>query len=233
MPKSHKIRISEINPRNCDSSSIIGKRAFLGLSVDAMLSGEFSWFPFFLEWADGRFAEVVVLMGDFLHRHNFVSDDDSRVLGRDAPADIAMEICKPISDRIRYQLALFSSPKFSFKSTFEVFQKSEFKAVHETVKGHFSSHDDFRRLVNADIDAFVKRKSKRGQLASIVRSNCLNYILEELATFSCMTDDGYSVHLYMGAHSTTLKTIVNREIATITDALANQICVDLYLSKTH
>jgi tRNA-dependent cyclodipeptide synthase len=221
---SRQVRVRSVDPSTLPMEQIYRARAFIGVSSTPPPG--MAGLRKLVAWADQRFPDTQLVLGDHLDQYNIASEHVSlRQAEKQAIAQSA---------RLRAAIASMLAevaPRCHMTSSAELRQRKEFSSTLAKVSAHFDQHEEFRQAVLKDVEAFELRQARRGEPASTVRHKYhIDYVLEELAMFAVMVEDGYPIHLYAGTHLTVLRAMANRCLAAPVPALAAQVCVELSVS---
>lgn len=147
-----------------------------------------------LDLIDTHFSECALYVSDYLYRLTL-----KVTAGLDEPT--ALRCALAIGDDfIRQNRHLIvERPKFAFVKCSEKFGKEEVIYVYSILKDLYRSSPRFR----ASVEVFAKIYQDRVQKPSTDAFQCaVQYLLEELALFSCLTRSGRNVIVYPGNIST-------------------------------
>lgn len=223
-----KVKIAHIHPASETIESVSGRGGFLGVSVSNPIMAT-EKIEFLLRWAGSRFPRLGVLVGDFIERHNLLIE----TVGDMAAAERLAEMRSiPVIQAFERARAGLSDVCFEIITAKSIFDSIRFRDVHSTIVSHFKQNLDFNVTVLADVNRYISRCEKRGQFVGnreFCIQNCVNYVLEELAIFAILVEQGLSVQLYPGRHLQTLSKLSNRHIVSPVFGLNELVCVDLSL----
>jgi tRNA-dependent cyclodipeptide synthase len=185
-----------------------------------------------LAWMTDRFDESLVVIGDYLWRFNeqifsgldsAQAEQSAKALG-DAFIEKTNELFKKLSgekvDLTRWE---------SHLSTAE-FLKSKKELDHL-----FESDSNFRSSVERDAFSFVRRQVKQSKKFAVETEKAIElssqYLLEEIAVFSALSEQGWHVELYPGPELRVLVDIVKGKYQHIPKGLKERINVELRVDE--
>lgn len=171
--------------------------AFLGVSLKNKMSNRKALAQI-IPWLSRRATAGVVVIGDYLHRHNLVA------LRGLSPKE-ALE--KAITDGkrpLRYANEIVSRlgniNSLQVCSAADLIETSECREVRTTLSSYFSMGGSFFKDVNDVLTSYLSRVCDE-QSTSIkmdVREVLKEYMLEEIAMFLYLYQIGYPVEVYPG-----------------------------------
>ena len=230
--QKRKIRVAEINPAGTKLDALNDLPCFLGLSVDSLASTGVEYLQHFLPWAIQRFSSVHIVLGDLMHRLNINPDgapEDPELIPQ------AIRDCQIFYDKVTQIVQSSEANDITIFRTTDLSHDSVFAACLAQTLASYKTDRVLAALVDRDVDRFIKRRERRGEACSSkkrLKQNSVRYILEELAVFAVLKNElGDCVHLYLGTHSDTVKSVVCGEVPSLATLLEGQPCVDLYLSS--
>ncbi len=150
-----------------------------------------------VDWVSRNFKNCTVIIGDSIHHHTLeIRGVDSKYaydkalrLGREA-IDTNNPVFKSYSERCNINVLLCSQ-----------IQDSDAYLRHYTdLRNLFNRCDSFAQCLRSFAETFVERRDDLDDayyLGSIEKS--CTYLLEELAVFTCLSEQGYKVFVYPGA----------------------------------
>ncbi|MFA5180618.1 MAG: tRNA-dependent cyclodipeptide synthase [Syntrophales bacterium] len=175
-------------------------------------------------WASEKFKRCCILLGDSLYRFTLqiqkgVNLEESETLARDSGNQLLEEI----------SLRLTSVPEVIRCS--DVLKTMLFKEKQKEIYILNSTNDRFRDSIAKDALSFVERQARKGRLA-ILRRKALDlaifYLIEEVAIYSCLADQGWLIDVYQGDELPTLAKIISGEIPGVEGSLTKRINISLH-----
>lgn len=223
---SSRVRIREIHPAGVGPDELVGRHAFAGVSIGNPAYTA-SRLPRLLQWATARFATFQLVMGDDLHRHNWIGKAKG-----DAGKARALAVAESIPTHclLRDVVSGYPGDRVRIVSSESIYGDPAFSRLCDTVTRHYHRSAEFCKVVSDDVEGFIRRR-RRGvspsRLAEVSPEQCVAYVLEELAIFSFLVSRGSTVQIYPGTNLSVLKRLSDRTLEAPTTDLSNQICVDL------
>jgi tRNA-dependent cyclodipeptide synthase len=183
-----------------------------------------------LLWIVKRFDQCLVIVGDHLCRYNErifngLKDDDAIKVAQEAGDSFIL--------RTRELFQQFPPGKIRLTRWKQHLDTDEYKKSKTLLDHLFISNPDFGESVQKDARSFVTRQAKRDRLAiqpsKAVELSC-QYLLEEVAVFSALAEQGWQVELYPGPELRVLVEVAKGKYYTIPEGLKKRISVELEVS---
>lgn len=201
-------------------------KCLLGLSISAIPKPVDDVVAAF-HWAQAKFPECAILVGDSLYR---ITLQIQRGLGENDATGIAHDI----GDRqLNEVLAHLGERPRVFRSS-EIMQRSNFEPALSILRRQFDSDPLFSRAVRKDAETFVARQIRRGKLSTTSDTAVnlsIKYLLEEIAIYFVLAQEGWLVDVYLGNELPTLAMIIRGEIARAPMPLRKRINISLKARK--
>lgn len=208
------------------------RKCYLGISVNN---------PFFrdqhlgllLKWIANHFDECTILIGDYLHRIN-----ESILHGITGEEAIASSINRGDQIHEMLEIALSMLPDDKFKVyRWKEFLDSNPKSLTEKTKltALFNTNKDFQKDILQSCTEFIDRLIARGERLYPTKVEAISqskeYLIEEMAVFSVLIEQGYKVQVYPGTQLKILKDLANKKLSNIDTNLTQGIYIDLTVKK--
>lgn len=208
------------------------RKCYLGISVNNPFFRE-QHLGLLLKWISNHFDECTIIIGDYLHRIN-----ESILHGTTGEEAIASSIIRGDQIELMLEVALSILPQNKFK----VYRWKDFldkypKALSEKEKltSIFNSNKIFQDDILQSCSEFIERLVTRGERLYLTKEEAINqsreYLLEEMAVFSVLIEQGYEVQVYPGTQLKILKDLANKKIPDINTNLTQGIYIDLTVKK--
>ena len=224
------VRIEKILPKVSEQELFSSRRCYLGISLENPVFDSPSLYAMLL-WASERFDNCLVVVGDHLCRFN------ERILNglEDAEAVKAAEkIGDSFISKTRGLFEQFAAGKIRLTRWKEHLQSSEYERSKEIIDELFGSNAEFRASVEKDAVSFVRRQEKRNHSLVVEEEEaielCCEYLLEEIAVFSALSEQGWRVELYPGSELHVLTEIAGGKYPEVPRGLKERISVELKVS---
>ncbi len=225
------ISIAKILPRLPDSQLFSRKKCYLGISLENPLFAGDS-LRAMLIWAAEKFEQCLVIVGDYLARF-----DEQIITGCDEnkAGQLAIKTGDSFISQTKGIFAALPSGRVTLTRWKEHLQAEEFKRSKKTLDEIFESNEDFRKSVEYDALSFVERQKKHNQRPAVETDValrlCCQYIMEEIAVFSSLSERGWGVELYPGSELRVLAEVAKGLYTRVPEGLKNRISVELKIHQ--
>jgi tRNA-dependent cyclodipeptide synthase len=225
------VSIAKILPAITEAELFSRKKCYLGISLEnPLFEGE--TLRAMLAWACEKFEQTLVIVGDYLSRFN-------ERIQNGCDLDKAGELAEGLGDSFITQTkGLFDklpAEKIRLTRWKEHLQHEEFRDAKKTIDELFKMNGEFRASVEYDALSFVKRHKKRNRnfavgMEEAIELSC-EYILEETAVFSSLSQRGFSVELYPGPELRVLAEVAKGLFPGIPPGLKTRVNVELKIDR--
>ncbi len=174
-------------------------------------------------WARANFQRCCILLGDSLYRftiqiqRNISSEEAARIAFTSGQKLVEQVFSRlPCIPEIIRCSDILANPRFS-------------EYLHE-IQALYEINHTFRESLNNDAQTFVRRQEKKERLAISVSDAveiATSYLIEEIAVYGCLAEQGWVVDVYLGDELPTLAKIISGEICDVTGPLSQRINVSL------
>lgn len=203
------------------------KRCYIGISLDNPIF-EGKSLQALLSWGVGHFDQCLVVVGDYLQRYN------ERILNG-LKDNAALKAAQDAGDSFMYTanelLQQLPSQKIRLTRWKPYLQSSEYKKSKAILDGLFASDSDFRASVERDAFSFARRQTKRNRPLAVPMEDAIKlscqYLLEEIAVFSTLSEQGWKVELYPGPELNVLVDVAKGKYLGVPKGLKERINVEL------
>ncbi len=203
--------------RNCYLGISLENPVFYGEALRSMML-----------WAASHFESCLVVVGDDLCRYNQIIthgyDNAGALQGAHAKGD----------DFLSQNASLFEELKDSGIRVTRWNDHIHNNLYHETrstLHNIFASNEAFKSLVETDANSFVKRMLKRNESIAVEHDEairlCCEYLLEEIAVFSTLSEQGWPVEIYPGSELHVLVEVSKGSFSCIPQGLKDRVNVEL------
>jgi tRNA-dependent cyclodipeptide synthase len=226
----YRVRIENITPSDKDLKLSEKRKCVLGVSMSNPVFWRSS-LGTMLAWMDKNFDSSLVLVGDYLQRFN-------EQIANGNQADLAIESAMRKGDLFETKLNQYL-PEYAN----EKFHIARWKPFHENANFHkhktvldkiYNSNLAVKTSIDNTAKLFVSQKQDRLDFKvseeEAVRLS-VEYLLEEMAVFSILIDEGWDVVLYPGAQLPLLMEIAKGEFDGVPNSLNKGIYVELKVRK--
>lgn len=225
------IKIVKTTPKISRQELFSNKRCYFGISLDN--PGFYGKsLQALLLWGIGNFDECLVVIGDYLRRYN------ERILnGLDDKQ--AARVTHALGDSFMIKAGNFFQQLPAKRVTVTRWETClrtpEYKKAKASLDELFATNPEFRAAVEKDAFAFIRRQTKRNRKLAVspeeaVELSC-RYLLEEIAVFSALSEQGWKVELYPGPELHVLVEIAKGDFQDIPRGLKQRINVELKICR--
>ena len=183
--------------KRCYIGISLGNPVFQGKSLEALFS-----------WAADRFDKSLVVVGDYLCRFN---EQLLHGLNAEQAAKVALELGDTFIRQTEKLFRQFDDDKLiltRWKSCLDTPEYAESKSILDNL---FNEDTQFRTSVEKEAISFLKRQQKHNQSQALETEEAIKlssqYLLEEIAVFSTLSQQGWNIELYPGPELRVLEDI--------------------------
>lgn len=174
-------------------------------------------------WAIGHFKRCGILLGDSLYRFTVQIQRGSNPK---AAKQIAYKAGQLTLDQIVSQMTRLPE----VIRTSDMLTHARFKEYQEEVQALYDTKQEFLNSVQADAQVFVRRQATRGRLA-LSEAEAIDlaaaYLLEEIAIYGCLAEEGWLVDVYLGSELPSLQRFITGELSGTSAPLHKRVNVAL------
>ncbi len=219
----YKVRVAGVSPVEASEALFAHTRCLIGVSMSNPVFWRSS-LNTLLAWAAEHFSEVLLVVGDHLHRHNERPD-----VATDAEAAaLALQKGEAFLAHIGQYLPLYAPEQFRVQRWQAFTQSEAFKAQFARIQQFYAEEPDFRASIEQTIEQFAARHA---QPTEALRACSRAYLLEELAVFSNLVGEGWQVVAYPGEQLAILLELSQGKYAHLHTPLREGVYVELHVSK--
>ena len=224
------VKIVKVLPEISERQLFAHRQCYLGISLEnPAFEGE-SLFAL-MQWATERFDRCLVIVGDYLCRYN-------QLIFSKCSQEEAAEAANKLGDLFLQKNAelfrRFPADKVRLTRWEQHLQTPQFASSLAVLNKLFASNPEFRGAIETDALGFIKRQKKHNRTFSSDTAYALKlscqYLLEEIAVFSALSEQGWEVEVYPGPELEVLAQIENGIYMDIPDGLKKRINVELKIS---
>lgn len=226
-----RVSIAKILPKVSRQELFARKRCYLGISLENPLFEGDSLLAMLL-WAAEKFDRCLVIVGDYLSRFNerILSGCDENKAGEFAikQGDLFISKTRAIFEQLPAERVRLTRWR-------EHLQSDRFRVAKKILDDIFISNEQFRAAVEYDALSFVKREQKHNLNLAAPMEEAIRlssqYILEEVAVFSALSESGFTVELYPGPELRVLAEVARGEYPAVPSGLKNRVNVELKIAR--
>jgi len=201
-------------------------RAFLGLSLNNRVIANPTFLTAVFDWVKRNVGEFDVLLGDYLHRHNYQAFDG---MEEQKAIEQTIKDGKHAVAELQQVAAQCGITGASIISGGELFGDADLPTRIARFERMYLDRCDFAALVDQTTASFLERKHPTVRLDENVRAHCTAYQIEELAMFEFLGEKGYSTFVYPGAQLPVMTHIVTGTLDGVSRVLETLALVELRL----
>jgi len=229
---SHYVRIVKTTPKVSQEQLFSFRRCYLGISIDNPVFYGRS-LQALLSWAMDNFDQSLVVIGDYLRRYNEqifngLQGDKAVKASQDA-GDLFILQTSRLFEKLDKEKLTVSRWKPCLET--DVFKKS--KAAIDDL---FNSDPNFKTAVTRDAFSFAKRQARQKRTLAIPMEDAIElssqYLMEEIAVFNALSEQGWNVELYPGPELRVLVEIAKGKYSHIPQGLRKRINVELQICES-
>jgi tRNA-dependent cyclodipeptide synthase len=226
-----RVSIAKILPKISRQELFSRKKCYLGISLENTLFEGDSLLAMFL-WAAEKFDSCLVIVGDYLSRFNeqIISGCDENKAG-----ELAIKLGDSFIARTRDLFARLPHEKIQLTRWRDHLQSGQFRISKKLLDDIFISNEQFRTAVEYDALSFVKRQQKHNMNLAAPMEEAIRlssqYILEEVAVFSVLSESGWTVELYPGPELRVLAEVARGEYPSVPAGLKGRVNVELKIAR--
>jgi tRNA-dependent cyclodipeptide synthase len=208
------------------------RKCYLGVSVNNPFFRD-KHFGLLLRWIANHFDECIILIGDYLHRIN-----ETILLGKfgDDAINSSMLRGNQLYEILEVALSLLPQNKFTiyrWKDFLDEYPDTQKRK--EQLLNYYNENEEFRNAIFQSSTEFIERLSDRGEVIYLSKEEAVveskEYLIEEMAVFSKLIEQGYKVQVYPGTQLNVLKELANKKYESIDTNLKEGIYIDLTVKK--
>ncbi len=224
------VRIVAITPEISEQKLFSHRRCYMGISLDNPVF-EGNSLRALLQWATERFDRCLVVTGDYLRRHNeFILNglDDKRA------AAVAIASGDEFIEKTRHIFSGIDGGRIELIRWRQCLAFAEYQRSRAALDELFAANEAFRKAVGEDAVGFVGRQKDRDRPLAVDEDRAIeiscDYLLEEIAVFSALSERGWHIELYPGPELHVLVDVAAGRFADIPQGLRERINVELSCS---
>jgi len=229
---SYCVSIVKTTPKVSEEELFSFKQCYLGISIDNPVFYGKSLQALLL-WATANFNRSLVVIGDYLRRYN-------EQIFNGLPGDKAVKASQDAGDLFILQTSqLFEqldNDKISITRWKPCLETDNFKKSKAAIDDLYNSDPNFKTAVIRDAFSFAKRQAKQKRTLAVPMEDAIElssqYLMEEIAVFNALSQQGWNVELYPGPELRVLVEIVKGKYSNIPQGLKKRINVELQICES-
>ncbi|MFC1737804.1 tRNA-dependent cyclodipeptide synthase [Planctomycetota bacterium] len=233
-PENHNlysVRIVTTTPKVTEEKLFSYRRSYMGISLDnSVFQGKS--LEALLLWMTDNFEQSLVVVGDYLWRFN---EQIFAGLDTDEASNKAQQLGDAFIQQTSGLFEKMTDKKVHLTRWKSHLKTAEFNKAKNKLDNLFASDSDFRTSVERDAFYFVKRQLRQNRKFAVETEQAVmlssQYLLEEIAVFSALSEQGWNVELYPGPELKALVDIAKGKYADVPQGLKERINVELRLDE--
>ena len=225
------VEIVRILPKISEEELFARKRCYFGISLDnPHFTGRS--LQALLLWGIVNFDQCLVVIGDYLRRYN------ERIFNGSKKAE-AIKAAHKVGDAFMRSSSNFfqqlPKKRVVLMRWEQCLINDEYKNSKSVLDKLFVSDSQFRSAVEKDAFSFVRRQVKQNNDLAVSTEEAIElscrYLLEEIAVFSALSEQGWKVELYPGPELYVLAEIIKGNFVDVPGGLKERVNVELSINK--
>ena len=225
------VEIVKILPSMPEREVFSQKKCYIGISLANPIFKRGN-LDALLRWASDKFEQCLVILGDDLCRFNQTIRFGS---GPDEALQAAHRIGDAFIEKTVDLFEQFDPEKMKLVRWDENLQGDIYRRSKAVLDRLFASDPEFKAMIEVDAFSFVDRQKKRYTNLAVDDAEaiglCCNYLMEEIAVFNTLSEQGWLVELYPGCELHVLTEISNGRFPEVPAGLKNRINVELKIRR--
>jgi len=227
----HKVTMVKTTPKVTPEKLFSHNKCYMGISLtNPVFQGDA--LESLLHWMTDRFQQCLVVVGDVLYRYNeqiFSGLDPEKAQTRaQRLGDAFIEQTKEIFQSLPNDKVKLTRWQYHLQSP-------EFLKSKERLNLLFESDTEFQPAVQRDAFSFIRRQAKQNRDFAVPTEKAIElssqYLLEEIAVFSALSEQGWHVELYPGPELKVLIDIAKGKYRNVPKGLTERINVELSVGE--
>ena len=225
-----KISIVTITPEMSQDVVFSLGQCYIGISLENPVfhSGALETL---LLWGTQNFRQCLVVTGDYLLRFN---ERIFNGLADEAACEAAQRAGDEFLLETRDLFQRLDNQRISFVRWKPCLQSRQYRESKAILDKLFADDSDFRASVQRDAFSFIRRQAKANRSFAISKEQAIElsccYLLEEMAVFSALSEQGWRVELYPGPELKVLVDIAKGKYLNVPNGLKHRVNVELRIS---
>ncbi len=226
------ISIVRTMPKVSQQELFAKRRCYIGISLDNPVFYGKS-LQAILSWGTENFDRCLVVLGDYLRRFNEYIFNS---LKGEAAEKASFESGNDFIAKTKDIFQQFNEDKIQLTRWENCLQADEYKKSKTILSNLYDTLPTFKASVQRDAFLFLKRQKRKNQKISLPMEEAIEissqYLLEEIAVFSSLSEQGWKVELYPGPELGVLVDIAKGQYSDIPEGLKERVNVELRISKS-
>ncbi|MGB0523181.1 MAG: tRNA-dependent cyclodipeptide synthase [Flammeovirgaceae bacterium] len=226
----YRIRVEGVTPSSASPHLFDYKKCILGVSMTNPVFWRSS-LDTMLAWMQRHFDQSMILVGDYLHRHN---EEILNGQQQELAIQTALETGDNFIGKLNQYLPDYNPERFIVQRWKPLYEDPDFVKAKQLLDTLYHSNPSVKASIQSTAALFVWQKQER-QNFIVSKEEAIRlsseYLLEEMAIFSMLIDRGWNVVLYPGAQLPMLMEIAKGKFKDVPNSLNKGVYVELKIRK--
>jgi len=200
------------------------RRAYVAMSLNNKIVESVETLTEVLQWMIDHFQEFVVIVGDYLHRHNVEFLDGAT---ESEAIEASMKRGQRIVEQVGSILNKLGQPQVRILSSAEFYQSANFENRLAELLRLEREVPAFHELTEFTLGVYLNRKGIQVHDQPKARKHSRAYLAEELVIFEQLAEHGYDVSVYPGGQLPVMKALVTGRLPNVSPALEKLTLVEM------
>jgi len=225
--KEQMIKIVKTTPKAANEQLFENKKCYIGISLDNQVFYRNS-LDILLGWATEKFDSTLIIIGDYLRRYNEYIFNGLE--GADAQ-EKSLKAGDVFLEQASETLKRYADKGLEITRWKPCIENEIFVSDKKIIDNLYSSDQAFKAAVQKDAFSFIKRQQDNTLHAGVSTEKAIEissqYLLEEIAVFSSLSEQGYKIEIYPGPELHCLVEIAKGNFQAIPSGLKQRINVEV------
>lgn len=225
--KEQMIKIVKTTPKAAQEQLFENRKCYIGISLDNKVFYGKS-FDILLGWATEKFDSTLIVIGDYLRRYNEYIFNGLE--GADA-YDKSIKAGDKFLEQASETLKRYADKGLEITRWKPCIENETFDSNKKIVDSLYSNDQAFKAAVQKDAFSFIKRQQNNTNQSSVSTEKAIElssqYLLEEIAVFSSLSQQGYKIEIYPGPELHCLLEVAKGNFQAIPPGLKQRINVEV------
>lgn len=203
------------------------KQAYLGISLKNSIFWEED-FEQILAWAAEHFESCLIVVADYLHRHN---EQILHATNEAQSIKAALELGQKYVKQLMPKLEKFPNQKFKIIHWQELLEQEAYTNAADLLNKLYLENSKFKHSIDKSATHFILRQQEQGVVLGLSQAEAVElsvkYLLEEMAVFDILVAQNWQVEIYPGTQLPILKEITKGDFENVPKHLRKRIFIGL------
>lgn len=226
----YRIRVEGVTPSSASPNLFDYKKCILGVSMTNPVFWRSS-LDTMLGWMESNFDQSMILVGDYLHRLNEQILNGNQ---EETAIQSALETGDRFMEKLNLYLPDYAAERFMVQRWKPLYDNPEFIKAKQLLDTLYHANPSVKASIQSTAALFVWQKQER-QNFKVSKEEAIRlsaeYLLEEMAVFSMLIDQGWNVVLYPGSQLPMLMEVAKGKFKDVPNSLNKGVYVELKVRK--